>query len=477
MSNSETEFKIDFTLHLQKAHLPNYPKAAAAFQQTVHNHPLKIMFRGGQKPGVFIVTTFNEADANKLENKTLTFYYGKNDEKQVKVKLEKMPKFKFYSNPKWISIDWLSEGNLRYVTNTQLDEFCKEYGEVITNFQDEKNEFGMLNGRRKGRVNLNKDLNIERIKWVDFEIKLEDGSVHNARGKIKIFYQGQPVYCKRCSKDHDKKCPQIVKEEAFLKDYNEQRKEKISCLVVSDSEFRLANEKALYADTNVASGAKIGHIANVLNNNDLEGYKSIVISAGLNNLNLNVQTDFDKWHVQVKNECVELEKILEKQVNNGKNIRIISVSDFPITKSTNKASLMHKTVNQELKNVTSRLNLINKGSSKIVEIDCEGGEASYADNKHFTEATTAAILEQLDETLADEQKLICRTRPKGVLLTTDTIYSRVYSTYRFGCSLCTKIGHKQEDCKLNLEIDNVSNKNKRSDRLSSTDKVEAKKNC
>ena len=138
---------------------------------------------------------------------------------------------------------------------------------------------------------------------------------------------------------------------------------------------------------------------------------------------------------------------------------------------------MHKTVNQELKNVTSRLNLINKGSSKIVEIDCEGGEASYADNKHFTEATTAAIIEQLDETLADEQKLICRTRPKGVLLTTDTIYSRVYSTYRFGCSLCTKIGHKQEDCNLNLEIDNVSKKNKRADRLSSTDKVEAKKNC
>ena len=49
----------------------------------------------------------------------------KNDEKQIKVKLEKMPKFKFYSNPKWISIDWLSEGNLRYVINTQLDEFLK----------------------------------------------------------------------------------------------------------------------------------------------------------------------------------------------------------------------------------------------------------------------------------------------------------------------------------------------------------------
>ena len=58
---------------------------------------------------------------------------------------------------------------------------------------------------------------------------------------------------------------------------------------------------------------------------------------------------------------------------------------------------MHKTVNQELKNVTSRLSLINKGSAKIVEIHCEGGEASYADNKYFTEATTATILEQLDE--------------------------------------------------------------------------------
>ena len=323
MTHLETEFKLDFTLHVQKAHLPSYPKAAAVFQQTVPNHPVRMEFRRTKKDGVFIVKTYSEQDCKKLENKYVTFYYGRNEEKQAKVALIKLPKFTFYSTAKWISVDWLSEGNLRYVTNAQIDEFFQDYGEIITNFEYEKNEFGMYNGRRKGRVNLNQDKDIERIKWVDFDVTLEDGSVQKSKGKIKIFYQGQPVFCKRCSKSHDKKCPQLIKEEALLKDYDEKRKQNINSLLISDSEFRSVNEKALFAHTNVSSGSKIGHIANVLNNSETDSYKNLIICAGLNNLDLNVSTNYDKWHTQLKKECKNLEDGLKKCVNQGSNIRLL----------------------------------------------------------------------------------------------------------------------------------------------------------
>ena len=77
MASKTTEFKIDFTIHLQKSDLPSYQKATAAYAQTIPNAPLGIELRQ-QKPGIFIVKTFNEADSLKLENSSIIWYYGKN---------------------------------------------------------------------------------------------------------------------------------------------------------------------------------------------------------------------------------------------------------------------------------------------------------------------------------------------------------------------------------------------------------------
>ena len=71
-----TEFKLDFTAHLQKCDLPSYQKAAAAFSQTVPNAPLNIEFRN-KRPGIFIIQTFNENDAKSWKTKTLLFILGK----------------------------------------------------------------------------------------------------------------------------------------------------------------------------------------------------------------------------------------------------------------------------------------------------------------------------------------------------------------------------------------------------------------
>ena len=51
----------------------------------------------------------------------------------------------------------------------------------------EKNELGMLNGRRKARLDMNKGKHIERVKWVDFDVTIEDGAVQNEKWKSKVF--------------------------------------------------------------------------------------------------------------------------------------------------------------------------------------------------------------------------------------------------------------------------------------------------
>ena len=79
MASIVTEYKLDFTSHLQKADLPSYQKASAAYSQIIPGVPLNIEFRQ-QRPGIF-VKTFSETDAKKLEEKYVTFYYGKNVKK------------------------------------------------------------------------------------------------------------------------------------------------------------------------------------------------------------------------------------------------------------------------------------------------------------------------------------------------------------------------------------------------------------
>ena len=54
MASKTTEFKIDFTIHLQKSDLPSYQKATAAYAQTIPNAPLGIELRH-QKPRILLL--------------------------------------------------------------------------------------------------------------------------------------------------------------------------------------------------------------------------------------------------------------------------------------------------------------------------------------------------------------------------------------------------------------------------------------
>ena len=126
------------------------------------------------------------------------------------------------------------------------------------------------------------------------------------KGKIKVFYPGQPVYCKSCKSSHLGKCPEIIKEEVILKDYEAKRLQNTKSLIISDSQARCFNQQALNAQTHVASGAKIGHVGNVIEHTDMENFEIIILNVGINNVNGHPDTVYETWLKQLKVEVCYL---------------------------------------------------------------------------------------------------------------------------------------------------------------------------
>ena len=220
-------------------------------------------------------------------------------------------------------------------------------------------------------------------------------------------------------------------------------------MLLTDSQGRCFNEHALYAETHVASGAKIGHMGNVMEHTDMDQIENLVLNVGINNINAHPDTVYETWLKQVKCEVTHLSIQVKKSATIGRQIRIIEIPDCPITNMTQKSNKMRITVNKELSDMAERINK-NLSTDCVKMIQCGEEELpqeeAYCDNKHFSPVRAAQLLEQIDESLKPSTTLIIRERPKSVPLTTPKIYSQVYSTYRFGCGECTRIGHSSDTC-------------------------------
>ena len=442
---SSVEFKLDFCAHLLKQDLPTYKNAVSSYMNTVQGAPLDIKFRP-QRPGIFIITT-NEKDAKKLENNHLTFYYGKKNEKQIKVKFEKMPKFQIYTDPKWITIDWVEDSGLRFAKNDFFDTFLKSYGSIIEPTKDDQNEMGMRNGRKKVRLDFDKGLHIKRVLWLETDIMLEDGTVKHVKGKVKFFYSNQPVFCRNCEVDHQGKCPEKVKTDALLKSYESKRKETSKTVLISDSLLRYTNEQALNSSSYVVSGAKIGHINNVLENYDVENIENVVLNVGLNNIDVNPNTNYDKWYNQQTPQFNQLHQNPSNLSQQGKNTRIVAVPKAPITDSTVKTAKMRVAINKFFETMAKTVNESYAGKVEVINVNenKENGIEVYEDDKHITKEQTEKVLSMVDESLKD-LNFIIKCRPEAVPLTNKKIFSGVYSAYKLGCDVCTKPGHNKENC-------------------------------
>ena len=113
---------------------------------------------------MFLYYRPNDKDANKIEGRFLTYHHVVKKVEKIRVHFKKLPKYRFYSNPKWIKLDWVQESGLHFAKNTNFYTILKNFGDIIEPTSDVRNELGMWNGRKKARVDLNKGIDIERIK-------------------------------------------------------------------------------------------------------------------------------------------------------------------------------------------------------------------------------------------------------------------------------------------------------------------------
>ena len=470
MASVNNEFMLDFTVHLQRQELPTYQKVASCYAQTIVAAPLNVMLRAS-KPCVFILQTYNDKDAKKIEGNFLTYHHVvKKVEKQIRVHFKKLPKYKFYSNPKWIKLDWVQESGLRFAKNTDFDTILEKFGDIIEPTSDDKNELGMWNGRKKARVDLNKGIDIERIKEIEIEVVFEEGVKRIAKGKIKFIYPGQPVYCKSCKSSHLGKCPEIIKEEEILKDFEAKRVQNTKSLIISDSQARCFNQQALNAQTHVASGAKIGHVGNVMEHTDMEKYKNIILNVGINNVNGQPDTVYEAWQKQLKVEVCHLSTQIKNCASAGKKVCIVEIPNCPATDMTQKTNKMRNDINSELKSMTERINKkLNSSNVKIIKTGSSdlSQEEAFSDNVHFSHIRASQLLEEMDLALKPEEDLIIRNRPNCVPLTTPRIYSKVNSSYKFGCGVCTRLGHSADTCQSLKNLVSPESNNKSGKRQAS----------
>ena len=462
------EFMLDFTKSVPFRYCPSTQETQALYIQCIAQAPMDIEFRS-VKTGIFIITVNSEKDKKRLEGGFLTYHFGERKHvlHSAKVPLVLQKKRQFYQNPKWITIDKLYDSGLKYASNEQVDAFLTQYGDLITPTHEETDrEYGFRTGKKKAQIDIKTD--IERWQEIELEVRM-DGKTVPTKGRVNIFYRGQPYKCRDCNTIHTEKCPQRVAKEAAEAEAEKDRLRQTNTLLIGDSNLRRVNEKGFFFKSDCASGAKIGHVANSLDFTKEGEYDNVIVHVGQNNIEGDPQVDIKKWEAQVKIEVSSLKTKLSK----FKKALVVGVPPAPICNKTAKAQTMRAKVNNALKGITrDNLNI------RFVEIeqedeDYEVGGSNWEDPMHMTEKFTNYMLGKVSEKMRDIQggPLYVKNMP----WTCPRIHSGVRNTYKFGCEVCTIIGHAKEACPSSPSKPGKSNENKKRGPPSGSDEPFSKK--
>ena len=392
------------------------------------------------KTGIFLISVSNEKDKSKLVGKSLSYDYGEKTHTlyTAKVPLLLQKKRHFYQNPKWLTIDKLYDSGLKYASNEQIDAFLTQYGELITPTHDETDrQYGFRTGKKKAQVDIKSD--IERWQETELQVNIDNKTV-DTKGRVNIFYRGQPYKCWTCNSSHTEKCPQRIAKAAAEAEAEKDRLKNTNTLLIGDSNLRRVNEKGFFIKTDCASGAKIGHVANSLHFTKKDEIENVIVHVGQNNIDTDPQVNIDKWETHLKKEVSSLQTKLSK----FNKAVIVGVPPAPICNTSEKTILMRSKVNNALKGITGTNIKFVEIEHEETDTDFEVGGSNWEDPMHMTEKFTHHMLGKLSENMHDIQG-----RPLYVGMTPWTvsrIHSGVKNTYKFGCELCTVIGHAKETC-------------------------------
>ena len=450
-------YYLDFTSHIPQRLAPDRNELIRFLNQEVR------LPKGGNiliqdKPGVFKVKILDAVKGATLENKVVNYYLpdDTNGKRPIKLKFEKRES-ENYVKLRYVTITNLHNSNLGdHITNEILNDFFRKFGDIINPVSDvftAEEEVWMLDKKRLF-MDLNKGTDIPRIN--PFEMKVGSETI---RGQIRVTYREQPYLCRRCGTEHSTNCPKWEEErkrEALIKNLKEKD---TKTLFVGDSNLKLVNSDAILADVVSSSGAKVGHITNILNTEKLENYENIVVLAGINNIP-SAQTTFEDSSVfeQTKKEIDQLSDTLEPHVKLGRKVVIVKIPDAPHCRQSQKAVQLRNRVNKQFDSAAKSLNSKCPRNSTPVHVFAwdHSSEEDFTSIKGVSEKMTADLVGEIDSLLKNKLRATYLVGAKH----TAQAYRKVTPVYPLGCKRCTMLYHSEGDCKVDFKkkTRNLSNK-------------------
>ena len=436
---------LDFTSHIPQKLAPNRNELIRFLNQEVTDLPKgNILIQ--EKPGLFKVKVYDKVKGAALENKVVNYFLPSdtNGKKPIKLKFEKRVS-STYVKPRYVTITGLHNSNLGdHVTNDQLNGFFKEFGAIINPVSDVfiAEEAVWKLDKKRLFIDLNKGIDIPRMN--PFEIETDSGTV---RGQLRVTYREQPYLCRRCGVDHISNCPKWEEEkqrEALIKNM---KAADTKTLIVGDSNLKLVNGDAILADVISSSGAKVGHINNILKNENLNAYENIVVLAGLNNIP-SAQVTFEENTVfdQTKEEIDQLSDTLDPFVKQGKNVILVNVPDTPHCRQSQKSVQLRNRINKQLETATKKLNSKAPRSTAQILPWEQATEEDFTSVKAISEKLTAELVGKIDSILKNKLRATYLVGTQH----TAAAYRKVTPVYPLGCKRCTKLYHSEGECGLDF---------------------------
>ena len=336
-----------------------------------------------------------------------------------------------YQNGTLITIQGACENGLEEESNEDITEYFSEYGVVVkeawlSTYKGSK----QLNGNRSLVVELTPDLSIPRTVFYV-------GPHTEIKGKLKVFYKGQPYHCFKCDTTHERICPKKSRRKGKKEEERLDREVKNKTLIMSDSTLRMANQKAMNADIICISGGRIGHINNSMNYNpDILKYDNIVMVAGLNNIDLGDTPENERQHVF--HQLKETGKSMKGQVKRNPKKKLFLVAPVPApVKDATKIGDIMEMMRQMQTNGNKSIELID---THFITSEKE----LYSDELHLNMTGTNVLIREINKGVENLMR-------KEVAVQ-DRIYAKVNTEYLCGCDYCCKENYQEEVCEVRQKL-------------------------
>ena len=337
--------------------------------------------------------------------------------------------------PVWVTIHRTGFGPMEEVENSYFDKLFENYGATIENPTERQTHRGTnyWTGKRRVFVEIG-DVHVPRQHtWMG-----EDGSTQ----RWFLTYRGQPFSCNKCDDlwHENGNCP---KWEENKKKENLEGTQKF--VFFSNSQYRLATDtKDVRFD--VIGGAKVGHVANHVNNDVaiLPNADVIVVAPGNNNCN-DGDGKLEEMKAAALAQSSELSKVLHPYSEANKKLFLVDPSMGPLPEDSHQSRFLRA----EMRRCATR-----SGADFIPldHVNMEPDDMSENDI-HLNEKGTRKIFNEIRRQILEK----IGVDVLGDFVIAKKPYAGIKrSHYKVGCPRCTFF-HPTKGCPPLISINDATN--------------------